>query len=137
MPDFDLDDLAGELAEFAPPEKKGGRSALEERVLAGFEDVQRFAETHGRAPQHGEDRDLFERLYAVRLDRLRALPEYHALLKPLDHQGLLAGPAPGSGAAASRSTRSGSVTSRAVLMSSLRSNRSKRSAWFPDLGSDQ
>ena len=30
---------------------------------------------HGRAPQHGEDRDIFERLYAVRLDRLRALEE--------------------------------------------------------------
>ena len=28
-----------------------------------------------RAPQHGEDRDIFERLYAVRLDRLRELEE--------------------------------------------------------------
>lgn len=90
MLDLDLDDLAGELADFAPPEKTGGRSARDERILAGFEDVQRFAETHGRAPQHGEDRDIFERLYAVRLDRLRALPECRALLEPLDHQGLLA-----------------------------------------------
>src|SRR5690606_39245969 len=48
-------------------------------------------EQHGRAPQHGEDRDIFERLYAVRLDRLRALPDCRALLEPLDHQGLLAG----------------------------------------------
>ena len=87
----DLDDLAAELAEFAPPEKKDGRSAREERVIAGFEDIQRFAEQHGRAPQHGEDRDIFERLYAVRLDRLRALPDCRALLEPLDHQGLLAG----------------------------------------------
>ena len=46
---------------------------------------------HGRAPQHGEDRDIFERLYAVRLDRLRALDECRSLLAPLDHQGLLAG----------------------------------------------
>ena len=43
------------------------------------------------APQHGEDRDIFERLYAVRLDRLRALKECRDLLAPLDHQGLLAG----------------------------------------------
>ena len=43
------------------------------------------------APQHGEDRDIFERLYAVRLDRLRALADCRALLAPLDHQGLLAG----------------------------------------------
>lgn len=91
MSNSDLDDLAAELAEFAPPEKKNGRPASEERVIAGFEEIQRFAEQHGRAPQHGEDRDIFERLYAVRLDRLRALPDCRALLEPLDHQGLLAG----------------------------------------------
>ncbi|HML81890.1 MAG TPA: GIY-YIG nuclease family protein [Thiomonas arsenitoxydans] len=91
MSSSDLDDLAAELAEFAPPEKKGGRPASEERVIAGFEEIQRFTDKHGRAPQHGEDRDIFERLYAVRLDRLRALPDCRALLEPLDHQGLLAG----------------------------------------------
>ena len=90
MSNFDLDDLAAELAEFAPPEKKKGRPASEERVIAGFEEIQRFTEQHGRAPQHGEGRDIFERLYAVRLDRLRALPDCRALLEPLDHQGLLA-----------------------------------------------
>ena len=56
-----------------------------------FEDIQRFYAQHGRVPLHGEDRDIFERLYAVRLDRLRALPECRALLAPLDHQGLLGG----------------------------------------------
>ena len=89
MHDAYLDELAAELAEFAPPEKKGGRPACEERVIAGFEEIQRFTEKHGRAPQHGEDRDIFERLYAVRLDRLRELPDCRALLEPLDHQGLL------------------------------------------------
>lgn len=91
MSNSDLDDLAAELAEFAPPEKKGGRPASEERVIAGFEEIQRFTEKHGRAPQHGEDRDIFERLYAVRLDRLRSLPDCRALLEAQDHQGLLAG----------------------------------------------
>ena len=91
MRNSDLDELAAELADFAPPEKKGGRPASEERVIAGFEEIQRFTEKHDRAPQHGEDRDIFERLYAVRLDRLRALPDCRALLEPLDHQGLLAG----------------------------------------------
>ena len=90
MSDSDLDALAAELAEFAPPEKKGGRPASEERVIAGFEEIQRFTKQHGRAPQHGEDRDIFERLYAVRLDRLRALPDCRAVLEPLDYQGLLA-----------------------------------------------
>lgn len=93
MTDLDLDELAEELAEFAQPEKKGGRSAREERIIAGFEEIQRFAETHGRAPQHREDRDIFERLYAVRLDRLRTLEECRSLLAPLDRQGLLAGAA--------------------------------------------
>lgn len=87
--DIDLDDLAAELADFAAPDKKSGRSAREERIIAGFEDIQRFVEQHGRLPQHGEDRDIFERLYAVRLDRLRHLEESRALLRPLDHQGLL------------------------------------------------
>src|SRR5437016_4785678 len=91
MSDPDLDELAAELAEFDVPEKKGGRSPRDERVIAGFEEIQRFVEQHGRAPQHGEDRDIFERLYAVRLDRLRELADCRALLEPLDHQGLLAG----------------------------------------------
>src|SRR5574337_131195 len=99
MSNFDLDELAAELAEFAPPEKKGGRPASEERVIAGFEEIQRFTENHGRAPQHGEDRDIFERLYAVRLDRLRALPDCRALLEPLDLQGLLASAPSAAGAA--------------------------------------
>lgn len=91
MSDLDLDELRSELDEFAQPEKKGGRSPREERIIAGFEEIQRFVEKHGRAPQHGEDRDIFERLYAVRLDRLRALEECCVLLSHLDHQGLLAG----------------------------------------------
>lgn len=91
MSDPDLDELASELSEFAAPEKKGGRPPHEERVIAGFEEIQRFFAQHGRAPQHGEERDIFERLYAVRLDRLRALPECRNLLASLDHQGLLAG----------------------------------------------
>lgn len=91
MSDLDLDELREELNEFAQPEKKGGRSARQERIIAGFEEIQRFVEQNGRAPQHGEDRDIFERLYAVRLDRLRALEECRTLLAPLDHQGLLVG----------------------------------------------
>jgi len=85
----DLDELRAELNEFALPEKKGGRSPREERIIAGFEEIQRFVEQHGRAPQHGEDRDIFERLYAVRLDRIRALEECQSLLASIDHQELL------------------------------------------------
>src|SRR4051812_21951711 len=91
MSDLDLDELREELDEFAQPQKKGGRSAREERIIAGFEEIQRFVERQGRPPLHGEERDIFERLYAVRLARLRTLEECRSLLASLDHQGLLAG----------------------------------------------
>jgi T5orf172 domain len=85
----DLDELRAELDELAQPEKKGGRSPREERIIAGFEEIQRFVEQHGRTPQHGEDKDIFERLYAVRLDRIRALDECRSVLASFDHQNLL------------------------------------------------
>jgi len=66
------------------------RTPREERIIAGFEEIQRFVEEHQRLPQHGEDRDIFERLYAVRLDQIRAQVECRSLVEPLDHQGLLA-----------------------------------------------
>lgn len=91
MSDPNLDELTEGLAEFDVSVKSGGRSAKEERIIAGFEDIQRFVEEHGRLPLHGEERDIFERLYAVRLDRVRALPECRAVLEPHDHQGLLGG----------------------------------------------
>src|SRR5260370_27370947 len=92
MTDLDLDELRAELDDFAQPEKRGGRSPREERIIAGFEEIQRFFKKYDRAPLHGEDNDIFERLYAIRLDRLRALEECRSLLAPLDHQGLLTGP---------------------------------------------
>ena len=88
MSDIDLDELRSELDDFAQPEKKGGRSPREERIIAGFEEIQRFVEKHGRVPQHNEHGDIFERLYAVRLDRMRELEECRSLLAPFDHQGL-------------------------------------------------
>ena len=91
MSDLDLDELRSELDGFAQPEKKGGRSPREERIIAGFEEIQRFVEKSGHAPRHGEGGDIFERLYAVRLDRLRALEDCQSLLTPFDHQGLLKG----------------------------------------------
>lgn len=85
----DLDELRAELDEFAVPDKKSTCSAVEERVIAGFEEIQRFVDEHGHEPQHGEDRDIFERLYAVRLDRIRSNPEFKTLLSSIDRVGLL------------------------------------------------
>lgn len=88
----DLDALRAEFDEFAQPKKTHAHTAREERIIAGFEEIQRFVNEHGHAPRHGEERDIFERLYAVRLDRLRALEECRELLVERDHQGLLAIP---------------------------------------------
>jgi hypothetical protein len=90
MSEVEDDELLEALGVEAAAETTSQHSPREERLIAGFEDILRFAATHGRAPSHGEDRDIFERLYAVRLDRLRALPEARALLAPLDPTGLLA-----------------------------------------------
>lgn len=87
------DALLGELGIEVETKTDGGRTAREERIIAGFEDIQRFVDQHGRAPQHGEDRDIFERLYAVRLDRLRDQPDCRVVIEPLDRQGLLTGEA--------------------------------------------
>jgi len=86
------DELLAELGVSAEPPKTGGRTPLEERIIAGFEDIQRFFEAHGRVPQHGEELDIFERLYAVRLDRLRSMPDARAILAGRDAYGLLAVP---------------------------------------------
>ena len=66
-------------------------TAREERIIAGFEEIQKFVEKQGRLPRHGEDKDIFERLYAVRLDQIRKQEECRLLLKDLDHQNLLEG----------------------------------------------
>jgi hypothetical protein len=75
----------------AAQKKQATYTPREERIIAGFEDIERFYQEHGRPPQHGEDRDIFERLYAVRLDRLRALEDCRALLASFDKHGMLAG----------------------------------------------
>lgn len=85
----DLDELAEELAEFAVPVREASQSPLDERVLAGFEEIQRWVTEHRRAPRRGEGLDIFERLYAVRLDRIRDEPELRAIVEATDHQGLI------------------------------------------------
>ena len=71
------------------PDQPKHRSAREERIIAGFEEILSFVQTHGRVPRHGENRDIFERLYAVRLEQIRASPECCTLVAPLDTEGLL------------------------------------------------
>jgi hypothetical protein len=83
------DALLAELGIEAQAKKESSRTPREERIIAGFEEIQRFVEQYGRAPNNSEGRDIFERLYAVRLDRLRELANCRAVIEPLDRQGLL------------------------------------------------
>ena len=90
--DLTGDELLDELGVELEGQEIGGYTARQERLIAGFEDVLRFYETHGHASEHDQNRDIFERLYAVRLDQLRKLPaEELAVLLPLDKSGLLTG----------------------------------------------
>lgn len=91
MADMDDDELLDALGVEVAPLKASSHTPREERIIAGFEDILRFYQAHGRVPQHGENKDIFERLYAVRLDQLRKLPEAKTLLAELDTPGLLSG----------------------------------------------
>ena len=89
MADLNDDDLLDALGVEVAPIKTASRTPFEERIIAGFEDIQRFFEEHKRLPINAEGRDIFERLYAVRLDQLRKLPEARAVLASFDSHSIL------------------------------------------------
>jgi hypothetical protein len=85
------DALLAELGVEVEVNKSASRSPREERIIAGFEDIERFFEQYKRLPAHGEDKDIFERLYAVKLDKIRNSEECRSVLEGLDRHGLLQG----------------------------------------------
>jgi hypothetical protein len=85
----DDDALLSELGVETKVAKAKKYTAKEERVIAGFEEIQRFAAEQGRLPAHGEQNDIFERIYAVRLDQIRKSDDCVALLQDMDPDGLL------------------------------------------------
>jgi hypothetical protein len=90
----DLDALAVALADFEPAERNTGRSARAERMAAGFAEIQHFVAAHGRLPEDSAERDIFERIYAVRWAALQRQSDVQEVLAALDEQGLLQGKAP-------------------------------------------
>jgi len=84
------DELLAELGVDVEVETKGTHSPREARIIAGFEEIESFFEKNGRVPQHGEDKDIFERIYATRLDAVLASQECMNVLSELDKHGLLA-----------------------------------------------
>lgn len=83
------EELLAELGVEQEQKKHRTYSAEEERVIAGFEDIVRFYDEHGRIPSHGEQNDIFERLYAVRLNRLCDNAHWREFLHPFDKHHLL------------------------------------------------
>ena len=82
--------LADLVRSSSPPSlEKNIRRSLEQRTLAGFEEIERFVEQHGRVPERGEGRDIFECLYAVPLDRFRPSPECRAVPKDIGARGVV------------------------------------------------
>ena len=82
-------ELLDELGVEAETEEQRTYTPREERILAGFEDIQRWVQEHDRLPEHGDDRDIFERLYAVRLGRILEQSECLDFLMPLDEDAIL------------------------------------------------
>ena len=85
----DDDALLSELGVETKVAKPKKYTAKEERIIAGFEEIQRFVDEQGRLPAHGEQNDIFERIYAVRLDQIRKSDDCVALLQDMDPDGLL------------------------------------------------
>lgn len=83
------DALLSELGVETKVKKPKKYTAKEERIIAGFEEIQRFVAEHGQPPTHGEQNDIFERLYAVRLDQIRKSDDCVALLQDMDPDELL------------------------------------------------
>ena len=87
----DDDALLAELGVETEVKKVAARTPREERIIAGFEEIQRFVEQNGRLPSMAEGNDIFERIYATRLEQIRRQQECREVLADLDPQGLLDG----------------------------------------------
>lgn len=84
------DELLVELGIEVEAESKSAYSPREARIIAGFEEIEAFFEKNGHLPRHGEDRDIFERIYATRLDAIIGSKECIDILAGFDKHGLLA-----------------------------------------------
>lgn len=61
----------------------------EERLISGFEEINLFYETHQRVPSLHDDADIFEKLYASRLEKIKQNPSLKSVLIHFDKLELL------------------------------------------------
>ncbi|WP_180048201.1 hypothetical protein [Acinetobacter sp. YH12243] len=62
---------------------------LQERVISGFEEINHFFETHQRVPSHHADADIFEKLCASRLDKIKQNSDMKSVVLFLDKFNLI------------------------------------------------
>lgn len=62
---------------------------LEERLISGFEEINHFFETHQRVPSLHKHADIFEKLCASRLDKIKQNAELKSVVLFLDKFNLL------------------------------------------------
>jgi hypothetical protein len=81
-------DLLNELGVESGATTKPDLTPVEERIIAGFEDIQLFVDKNEKLPNPNAD-DIFERIYATRLGQIRNKDECVKILTAHDHQDLL------------------------------------------------
>lgn len=64
-------------------------SPLEERLISGFEEINVFYETHQRIPSLNDDADIFEKLCASRLGKIKQNSAMSSVVIHLDKFELL------------------------------------------------
>jgi hypothetical protein len=62
---------------------------LEERLISGFEEINVFYETHQRVPSLNDDANIFEKLCASRLEKIKQNSAMSSVLIHLDQFKLL------------------------------------------------
>lgn len=83
------DELLAELGVDVEVESKGTYTPRQAHIIAGFEEIEAFYEKNDRMPQHGESHNIFERIYATRLEAIAASQECRDILVGLDKHALL------------------------------------------------
>ena len=64
-------------------------TSLEERLISGFEEINVFYETHQRIPSLNDDADIFEKIYASRLEKIKQNSAMSSVVVHLDKFELL------------------------------------------------
>ena len=82
-------DLLNQLGVDLEVKKQHSLTPIQENIISDFEEIQRFYDAFNRIPLNQEGRDVFERLYAVRLNQICENEECLSLLKILDYQNLI------------------------------------------------